>query len=337
MTIGGPLARAAARSKRPQEVQRDHRGAEREGDAADPDRAFEAGSRNETQDQRREPVRPMGEPDQQKTGEQYAGGRCQMLRRPGHLEQPAAQPRRLANEGGVQQGAERSGSGQHDHDESRRHLAGEPRGEADHHQKGGEGSEPGERCVRLPAAHPRQDGNDGRAEVPKIIVSDAVRHATLAEERVFGRNPRADHLVDQRDLGVIEDGGGQRHALGRRLRKHRDCRRERQQGRGRHDGCDRQERLTLGQGRPLQDAGRNSNDGKDGRDDEHRGLAHPDPAQERQHDDVVDRPSQRRRPQPAGRRLCQPQRNRRADQSPKRQHDRGAKEGVLDMSHVRAV
>ena len=58
-----------------------------------------------------------------------------MLRRPGHLEQPAAQPRRLANEGGVQQGVDRSGSGQHDRDESRRHLAAEPRGEADHRQK----------------------------------------------------------------------------------------------------------------------------------------------------------------------------------------------------------
>ena len=85
---------------------------------------------------------------------------------------------------------------------------------------------------------------------------------------------------------------------------------------------------------PLQDAGHNSNDGEDGRDDQYRRPAHADPAQERQHDDVVDCPSQRRCPQPAGRRLRQPVAQSALNQGPERQHDNGAKEGVLDMSHI---
>ena len=204
----------------------------------------------------------MGQPDQQKTAKHHAGGRCQVLRGPGHLEQPAAQTRRLAHEsiGNVgrcplQQGADRGGRGQHDDDESSRHLAGEPGSEANHRQKRSKGGEPDERRIGLPSARSRHDGNDGGAEMPEVIVGDAVRHAGFAEERILRRNARADHLVDQCDLGMIEDGGGQRHALGRDLRQHRGCRRERQQGSGQHDGCNRQERPAPGNRRPLQEAG----------------------------------------------------------------------------------
>ena len=75
----------------------------------------------------------------------------------------------------------------------------------DHDHQRRKGGEPGEGGVGLPAADAGQHAKHGGAEMPKVIVGDAVRGADFAEEWISNRHAGADHLVDHGDLGVIED------------------------------------------------------------------------------------------------------------------------------------
>jgi len=71
----------------------------------------------------------------------------------------------------------------------------------------------------FPAADPRHRGRGSRAEVPKVIIGNALRRSGLAEKRVLRRHAAPDHLVDHRDLRMIEDRRSQGDAFGGGLRE----------------------------------------------------------------------------------------------------------------------
>ena len=73
----------------------------------------------------------------------------------------------------------------------------------------------------------------GRAEMPEIIVGEPCRPAGSAEERIGRRHAEPRHLVDHRDLGVIEDRRRQHDAIGGNFRQY-----TRRHGKRKQNGAD---------------------------------------------------------------------------------------------------
>ena len=149
------------------------------------------------------------------------------------LEQPAGEAG-LRHDHGIDAGNEaeqrpqRSGRADQQDEQRRELAAADPGREADHQHQRREGAEPGQRRIRLPAADAQQQRQLGGAEVEQVVVDEPRRLAFLAEERIARRQAQPDHLVDHRDLGVVEDRAGEDDRAVDEFRQDRGGRAERE-------------------------------------------------------------------------------------------------------------
>ena len=225
----------------PQQDRADHRRGQRERDAADPGRALERRRGEQRQHDDPQDAALGRAPLIRDGGGHHAGGRHQVLRHPGGLEEPAGEAG-----GGEQHGVEpvgapdhaqhrtqRRGERERHHPQRSRTAAGEADRKPHHQGERRKRRHPGQRDVGRPARHAERRGKLGGAEVPEIVVDEPRCAAALAEERIAGRHAEPRHLVDHGDLGMIVDRPGQDDAVGDAFWQQRDRRREREQRGGR--------------------------------------------------------------------------------------------------------
>ena len=216
---GAPAQKAHALARRSfdQEHPAGHCRRGREQHAADPGRALVSGDRQ--QHERHEQQRAALDRQPAEEEQREDDGRCRrdMLRHPCRLKQPAAKAGRghehLVHGLGSEQAGEhhttrQRGVEQQD-PQQRRRAAAEPVRQSEHQRERRERGEPRHRDIGFPAARSREERELGGAEMPEVVVGQSRRRlADRAEERVARRQSQPRHLVDQRDLGVVEDRGG---------------------------------------------------------------------------------------------------------------------------------
>ncbi len=266
-------------------------------------------------------------------------GRDDVLRHPGRLEQKAGEAGRTRQHGvdvlraeQVPQQIARGCGRREQHRKRRRRCAsGEPQRQAHHRRERSEGGKPGQPGIGLPAAAPEEPRDLRRAEMPEIVIGE--RPPPIGEERIARRQAEPRHVVDQRDLGVIENGIGEKGRIAGKFWQHRGSRHHRQQH------CEPiaptgepHRRLLRGRRR---DAGRR-NDGS--REDKHghrrnRGRRERHEGEHRQRECAVYGKADGGRERQGEPRRNEAARQRKAEAGPEQCRDRGTENGAGDRCH----
>ena len=132
--------------------------------------------------------------------------------------------------------------------------------------------------------------------MPEVVVHEPRRPLGAAVERIARRHAEPRHLVDHRDLGMIEGRRRQHDAIGGNFRQDRRRHRQRQQRRAdERDSRDARERVLLAGGRAFHPERGDRRDHRNGENYDHAHPRQPDHIKQRQRGRAMRRPAERGR------------------------------------------